>query len=169
MMNGGDQNYIVIDKVAFELAMEIKSRLKDEREKFEELVNVFIDWKAKRVDTTYVDEKVYEILEGHNDLIMRFNNYMHKGNEIKYLMEEEQPPPKKRVTMEDAINFLNKIKAQCQGVDDRVYQSFCHIMKMYYKKNISYKRVIYEVVGIFKDYPELLEGFKHFLPKHVTI
>lgn len=50
MMNGGDQNYIVIDKVAFELAMEIKSRLKDEREKFEELVNVFIDWKAKRFE-----------------------------------------------------------------------------------------------------------------------
>lgn len=42
--------------------------------------------------------------------MLGFNTYMPKGNEIP--IDEDETPPKKTVGVEEAINFVNKIKVK---------------------------------------------------------
>jgi len=65
-----------------------------------------------RIDTAGVIARVKELFKGHRDLILGFNTFLPKGYEITLPLEEEQPPQKKPVEFEEAINFVNKIKVQ---------------------------------------------------------
>lgn len=55
-------------------------------------------------------ERVKDLFKGHRDLILGFNTFLPKGYEITLPLEHEQPPQKKPVEFEEAINFVNKIK-----------------------------------------------------------
>lgn len=55
-------------------------------------------------------ERVKDLFKGHRDLILGFNTFLPKGYEITLPLEDEQPPQKKPVEFEEAINFVNKIK-----------------------------------------------------------
>ena len=61
-----------------------------------------------RIDTEGVIARVKELFKGHNNLIYGFNTFLPKGYEIT--LDDEEPPPKKAVEFEEAINFVNKIK-----------------------------------------------------------
>ena len=50
------------------------------------------------------------MFKGHRDLILGFNTFLPKGYEITLPLEDDQPPQKKPVEFEEAINFVNKIK-----------------------------------------------------------
>lgn len=65
-----------------------------------------------RIDTAGVIARVKELFEGHRDLILGFNTFLPKGYEITLPLEDEQPPAKKPVEFEEAINFVNKIKVR---------------------------------------------------------
>jgi paired amphipathic helix protein Sin3a len=65
-----------------------------------------------RIDTAGVIARVKELFKGHRDLILGFNTFLPKGYEITLPLEEEQPPQKKPVEFEEAINFVNKIKVR---------------------------------------------------------
>lgn len=63
-----------------------------------------------RTDTAGVIARVKELFKGHNNLIFGFNTFLPKGYEIT--LPEDEPPPKKTVEFEEAINFVNKIKVK---------------------------------------------------------
>lgn len=72
------------------------------------IVYVFIY--SCRTDTAGVIARVKELFKGHNNLIFGFNTFLPKGYEIT--LPEDEPPPKKTVEFEEAINFVNKIKVK---------------------------------------------------------
>ncbi|KAK6913176.1 Paired amphipathic helix [Dillenia turbinata] len=141
---------------------EVKEIFQDQREKYDEFLDVMKDFKAQRIDTGGVIARVKELFKGHNNLILGFNTFLPKGYEIT-IPNEEENPPKKMVEFEEAINFVNKIKKRFQN-DDQVYKSFLDILNMYRKEHKSITEVYQEVATLFGNHPDLLEEFTRFLP-----
>ncbi|KAJ7953703.1 Paired amphipathic helix protein Sin3-like [Quillaja saponaria] len=131
MMAGATQKLTTNDALSYLKA--VKDIFQDNREKYEDFLEVMKDFKAQRIDTSGVIARVKELFKGHRDLILGFNTFLPKGFEITLPLEEEQPLQKKPVEFEEAINFVNKIKTRFQG-DDYVYKSFLDILNMYRRK-----------------------------------
>ncbi|OIW10525.1 hypothetical protein TanjilG_15897 [Lupinus angustifolius] len=127
---------------------------------YDEFLEVMKDFKAQRINTTGVIARVRELFKGHREPILGFNAFLPKGYEVTLPLEEDQPPPKKPVEFEEAINF---IKTRFQG-DDRVYKSFLDILNMYRKESRSITEVYQEVAALFQGHSNLLNEFTHFLP-----
>ncbi|XP_061360798.1 paired amphipathic helix protein Sin3-like 4 isoform X1 [Gastrolobium bilobum] len=161
MMNGGAQKLTTNDALSYLKA--VKDIFQDKRDKYDDFLEVMKDFKAQRIDTAGVIARVKDLFKGHRDLILGFNTFLPKGYEITLPLEDEQPPQKKPVEFEEAINFVNKIKTRFQG-DDHVYKSFLDILNMYRKENKSITEVYQEVAALFQDNPDLLDEFTHFLP-----
>ncbi|KAJ4974388.1 hypothetical protein NE237_007562 [Protea cynaroides] len=157
---GGAQKLTTNDALAY--LKSVKDIFQDNREKYDEFLEVMKDFKAQRIDTTGVISRVKELFKGHRDLILGFNTFLPKGYEITLPLEDE-PQPKKPVEFEEAINFVNKIKTRFQN-DDHVYKSFLDVLNMYRKENKSITEVYQEVAALFRDHSDLLEEFTHFLP-----
>nr|KYP33215.1 Paired amphipathic helix protein Sin3 [Cajanus cajan] len=160
-MSGGGQRLTTNDALAYLKA--VKDMFQDKREKYDDFLEVMKDFKAQRIDTTGVIERVKELFKGHKDLILGFNTFLPKGYEITLPLEDEQPTQKKPVEFAEAINFVGKIKNRFQG-NDRVYKSFLDILNMYRKETKSITEVYQEVASLFQDHADLLEEFTHFLP-----
>ncbi|XP_022727045.1 paired amphipathic helix protein Sin3-like 4 isoform X2 [Durio zibethinus] len=158
---GATQKLTTNDALAYLKA--VKDIFQEKREKYDDFLEVMKDFKAQRIDTAGVIARVKELFKGYRDLILGFNTFLPKGYEITLPLEDEQPPQKKPVEFEEAINFVNKIKTRFQG-DDRVYKSFLDILNMYRKENKSITEVYQEVAALFQDHPDLLLEFTHFLP-----
>ncbi|XP_058772365.1 paired amphipathic helix protein Sin3-like 4 [Vicia villosa] len=150
-------------KKAMEFLNELKGRLIED--KFHEFGKALLDCRAKRIEITDFMEKAKKILEGHQDLLLRFNFFMPIGYKFKLPVEVKQSQQKKHVKMEDATSFLNKIRAKFQGVDDHIYKSCIKILIMYYKKHISFTKVCKEITTLLQHHPDLLDEFLNFLPK----
>ncbi|XP_004517035.1 paired amphipathic helix protein Sin3-like 4 isoform X2 [Cicer arietinum] len=161
MMNGGAQKLTTNDALAYLKA--VKDIFQDKKDKYDDFLEVMKDFKAQRIDTAGVIARVKELFEGHRDLILGFNTFLPKGYEITLPLEDEGPHPKKPVEFEEAISFVNKIKARFQD-DDHVYKSFLDILNMYRKENKAINDVYQEVAALFQDHPDLLDEFIHFLP-----
>lgn len=56
-----------------------------------------------------VVERVKELFQGHQDLILGFNTFLPAGYAIKLPLED---PANKAAELKEAINFLNKIKVK---------------------------------------------------------
>ncbi|XVE75149.1 hypothetical protein DITRI_Ditri12bG0072300 [Diplodiscus trichospermus] len=158
---GATQKLTTNDALAYLKA--VKDIFQEKREKYDDFLEVMKDFKAQRIDTAGVIARVKELFKGYRDLILGFNTFLPKGYEITLPLEDEQPPQKKPVEFEEAINFVNKIKTRFQG-DDHVYKSFLDILNMYRKENKSISEVYQEVAALFQDHPDLLLEFTHFLP-----
>ncbi|KAL3640139.1 hypothetical protein CASFOL_015107 [Castilleja foliolosa] len=141
---------------------EVKDMFQDQRDKYDQFLDVMKDFKAQRVDTAGVIGRVKELFNGHPNLILGFNTFLPKGYEIT-LTDEDEAPPKRTVEFEEAISFVNKIKKRFQN-DDHVYKSFLDILNMYRKEHKSITDVYQEVASLFDDQPDLLDEFTRFLP-----
>ncbi|XP_058775171.1 paired amphipathic helix protein Sin3-like 3 [Vicia villosa] len=97
------------------------------------------------------------LTEGHRELLLKFNAYL--PNEFAFT-----PPPRKpKVNLEYARKYLIKVKTRFQD-DHDVYKSFLAIMNMYRKKEKSGEEIQLMVISLFKDQPDLIDGFNEFLP-----
>ena len=80
---------------------------------------------------------------------------------------QQQQPPKQQIDFNKAIQFVNKIKALFPE-DTDVYKKFLEILQTYSKEsrtnNFGIKEVYEQVAQLFKDQPDLLDEFTHFLP-----
>ncbi|KAL8161565.1 hypothetical protein V2J09_013054 [Rumex salicifolius] len=163
MANGGNSTSSVqklTTNDALNYLKAVKDMFHDKKEKYDEFLEVMKDFKAQRIDTAGVIARVKELFKGHRDLILGFNTFLPKGYEI---VLPEEPPVKKPVEFEEAINFVNKIKARFQG-DDHVYKSFLDILNMYRREHKPIEEVYKEVAALFKDHHDLLTEFTNFLP-----
>lgn len=135
----------------------VKDIFQDNREKYDEFLEVMKDFKSQRIDTSGVIMRVKELFKGHRELILGFNTFLPKGYEIKL------PEDKKPVEFQEAISFVNKIKNRFQN-DEHIYKSFLDILNMYRRENKSIHEVYQEVAVLFESHHDLLEEFTHFLP-----
>uniref|UniRef100_A0A1D1YVS6 Paired amphipathic helix protein Sin3-like 3 n=2 Tax=Anthurium amnicola TaxID=1678845 RepID=A0A1D1YVS6_9ARAE len=156
----GTQRLTTNDALAY--LKDVKEIFQDKREKYDEFLEVMKDFKAQRIDTAGVIERVKELFRGHRNLILGFNTFLPKGYEIT-LPPEEEYQQKKPVEFEEAINFVNKIKTRFQ-TDEHVYKSFLDILNMYRKENKGIGEVYQEVALLFQNHQDLLDEFTHFLP-----
>ncbi|GAB4839893.1 hypothetical protein Ancab_020602 [Ancistrocladus abbreviatus] len=141
----------------------VKEKFQDNKDKYEEFLEVMKDFKAQRIDTTGVIARVKDLFKGHRNLILGFNTFLPKGYEITLPPEDEQAPVKRPVDFDEAISFVNKIKARFQN-NDHIYKSFLEILNMYRRESKSISEVYREVAQLFQYHPDLLAEFTHFLP-----
>ncbi|KAK1302225.1 Paired amphipathic helix protein Sin3-like 4 [Acorus calamus] len=158
--NGREQKLTTNDALAYLKA--VKDMFQDQKDKYDEFLEVMKDFKAQRIDTAGVIARVKDLFKGHRDLILGFNTFLPKGYEIT-LPPEDEVPQKKPVEFEEAINFVNKIKTRFQN-DEHVYKAFLDILNMYRKEHKNITDVYQEVAILFRDHNDLLEEFTHFLP-----
>ncbi|EEC78333.1 hypothetical protein OsI_18074 [Oryza sativa Indica Group] len=159
---GPSQNQKLTTNDALLYLKAVKDKFQDKRDKYDEFLEVMRDFKSGRIDTAGVIIRVKTLFNGHHELILGFNAFLPKGFAIKLQDLEKKP-----VDFMEAINFVNKIKARFQQ-EDHVYKSFLGILNMYRLHNKSIQDVYGEVAALFRDYPDLLEEFKHFLPDTST-
>ncbi|GMH19034.1 hypothetical protein Nepgr_020875 [Nepenthes gracilis] len=157
--SGGGQKLTTDD--ALQYLKEVKEMFQDQREKYDQFLEVMKDFKAQRLDTEGVIARVKDLFKGHNNLIYGFNTFLPKGYEIT--LDDDEATPKRVVEFEEAINFVNKIKKRFQN-DDHVYKSFLDILNMYRKEHKNIGEVYDEVSQLFEDHPDLLDEFTRFLP-----
>ncbi|KAL2939201.1 Paired amphipathic helix protein Sin3-like 2 [Bienertia sinuspersici] len=146
---------------ALQYLKEVKEMFQDQREKYDQFLEVMKDFKAQRIDTEGVIGRVKELFKGHNNLIFGFNTFLPKGYEIT--LDDEEPRQKRLLSLKEAINFVNKIKKRFHN-DDQVYKSFLDILNMYRKEHKNISEVYDEVSQLFDDQPDLLDEFTRFLP-----
>ncbi|KAL2344257.1 hypothetical protein Fmac_005542 [Flemingia macrophylla] len=91
----------------------VEERFQDKKEKYDGFLEVLKDFKAQRIDTMGVIQRVKELFKGHEDLILDFNTFLPEGYEISFPLADDQvqPPKMKPVNFAEAINFVGKIKA----------------------------------------------------------
>ncbi|XP_018439632.1 paired amphipathic helix protein Sin3-like 6 isoform X2 [Raphanus sativus] len=129
--------------------------------KYETFLEIMRDFKAQRVDTAGVIDRIKDLFRGYNDLLLGFNTFLPKDHTITLSPEEEKP--KTKVDFKDAISFVTKIKARFGG-DEHAYKSFLDILNMYRKDKKSITDVYKEVTLLFKGHEDLLVEFVNFLP-----
>jgi paired amphipathic helix protein Sin3a len=61
----------------------------EKREKYESFLQIMKDYKAERIDARVVKLRVYELLDGHEDLILRFNTFLPTKYEIKLPLDRD--------------------------------------------------------------------------------
>ncbi|KAG9134469.1 hypothetical protein Leryth_019931 [Lithospermum erythrorhizon] len=141
----------------------VKDIFQDRKDKYDEFIEVMKDFKAQRIDTPGVIQRVKQLFVGHRQLILGFNTFLPKGYQITLAPDEGLPLTKKQVQIDDAFSFVGKIKAKLQG-DNHVFKSFLRILNMYKMENKSISEVYQEVSELFRDHPDLLSEFALFLP-----
>ncbi|KAK1606413.1 hypothetical protein QYE76_030086 [Lolium multiflorum] len=143
----------------------VKEQFQDDRPKYDEFLEVMRDFKSTRIDTAGVIIRVKTLFNGYPELVLGFNTFLPKGYEIKL---QDLHTDKKPVDFTEAIGFVNKIKARFQHEED-VYKAFLGVLNMYRMHNKPIQDVYEEVATLFRDHPDLLEEFKHFLPDTSTV
>ncbi|CAF0785384.1 unnamed protein product [Didymodactylos carnosus] len=68
-----------------------------------------------------------------------------------------------RLKVEDALNYLDKVKNQF-SLQPQVYNQFLDIMKEFKSQSIDTQEVINRVSRLFHGHPDLIVGFNTFLP-----
>ncbi|KAM0834829.1 hypothetical protein ACQ4PT_063342 [Festuca glaucescens] len=142
----------------------VKDKFQDNRAKYDEFLEVMRDFKSTRIDTAGVIIRVKTLFNGYPELILGFNAFLPKGFEIKL---QDLDSDKKPVDFTEAISFVNKIKGRFQH-EEAFYKAFLGILNMYRMHNKPIQDVYEEVATLFRDHPDLLEEFKHFLPDTST-
>ena len=76
-----------------------------------------------------------------------------------------QPHPQqpRRLKLEDAFSYLDKVKLQFQNQPQR-YEDFLDIMRRFKSQSIDTAGVIQCAGNLFRGHPELIVGFNTFLP-----
>ncbi|GFQ01342.1 paired amphipathic helix protein sin3-like 4 [Phtheirospermum japonicum] len=158
-----DMSYLKSVKEAMSYIKNVKETFPD---KYDEFLKIMGDFKAKRIDTSGVQLRVKEIFKGHRDLISGFNTFLPEGYEITLPSKDEPSILRKKPTVEfdEAIGFVNKIKARFQGDDHHVYKAFLHILNAYRKEHKSLREVYQEVSVLFQNNTDLLVELARFLP-----
>ncbi|XP_076902089.1 paired amphipathic helix protein Sin3-like 4 isoform X2 [Bidens hawaiensis] len=158
---GSSQKLTTNDVITY--LQKVKDAFQDKKEKYDEFLKVMNDFKAQRLDTTGVVERVKELFDGNRELILGFNPFLPKGFEITLPRENAQHNVKKPLDLEEAIVFVNKIKMRFQG-QDHVYKYFLDTLNKFKKENKPIKEVHQEVAALLNDQQDLLNEFTNFFP-----
>lgn len=97
---------------------------------------------------------------------IKFNNSNLVGTDANVFPGEQVDRPianpAERTEFDNALSYVNKVKYQSP---EKIYKQFLEIMKTYRFESKSIQEVYAQLAQLFKDAPDLFEGFKHSLPK----
>ncbi|KAI3951075.1 hypothetical protein MKW92_039562 [Papaver armeniacum] len=85
---------------------DVKDMFQDRNDKYDEFLKVLQDFKAQRIDTTGVLALVKDLFKGHRNLILGFNTFLLKINEITLPLDTDESLPKKRVEQERLMDRM---------------------------------------------------------------
>ncbi|XP_050907859.1 paired amphipathic helix protein Sin3-like 5 isoform X5 [Lathyrus oleraceus] len=139
---------------------EIKIAFKDEKHKYHEFLMIMKDFQRRRIDIQSVMAKVKKLLKCHEELLLKFNNFLPDGLEIKPPIKKPKMP---EVNKEKAEKYLCKVKTRFRR-QPHVYDLFLEILSMYKNKDKSLEELYEMVTSLFKDHSDLVNGFIDFLP-----
>ncbi|KAK9905961.1 hypothetical protein WJX75_009654 [Coccomyxa subellipsoidea] len=145
---------------------DVKVKFQDNKEIYDEFLEIMKEFKAQRINTEGVIRRVKTLFKGHKELILGFNTFLPQGYEItmdEVEEEERAQAPKAAVEFDQAINYVNKIKTRF-ATDERVYKAFLEILNLYRKGQKTIGNVYEEVALLFRQHHDLLEEFTYFLP-----
>ncbi|CAL8471863.1 g11405 [Coccomyxa elongata] len=145
---------------------DVKVKFQDNKEIYDEFLEIMKEFKAQRINTEGVIRRVKTLFKGHKELILGFNTFLPQGYEItvdEVDEEERAQAPKAAVEFDQAINYVNKIKTRF-ATDERVYKAFLEILNLYRKGQKTIGNVYEEVALLFRQHHDLLEEFTYFLP-----
>ncbi|KAL5100364.1 hypothetical protein RYX36_004691, partial [Vicia faba] len=159
-IRGSGTKKVIISDDAKTYMNEIKVTFKDEKHKYHEFLMIMKDFQIRRIDIQGVMTRVKKLFKQHKELLLKFNNFLPDGLEIK-------PPTKEtkilEVNKEKAEKYLDKVKTRFRR-QPCIYNSFLDIMSMYKNNNISLKEMCEMVFSLFEHHPDLVNGFINFLP-----
>ncbi|KAI0508130.1 hypothetical protein KFK09_014264 [Dendrobium nobile] len=158
-MDTSEQKLMTSDALAYLKC--VKYLFKDNKEKYNEFLEVMRDFKSQRTNTYGVIMRVQELFKGHRDLILGFSKFLPNGYEIKV------PVEKKLAEFHEAFTFVSKIKSRFEN-DQLTYRSFLDTLEMYRNHTKSSSEVRREVALLFKNHEDLFMEFLHFLPDKST-
>ncbi|EOA39157.1 hypothetical protein CARUB_v10012102mg [Capsella rubella] len=141
------------DALAY-LLKTVKAKYGDQREKYDEFLEILKDFKHQRLDTCGVITRVEELFKGDQELILGFKIT---------LKPEDEHQIRTRLEFLDAVKFVGKVKKRFRG-DDRPYRSFLDILERYKNERRSIGEAYHEVAILFRDHSDLLTEFTHYMP-----
>ncbi|KAG7592817.1 Paired amphipathic helix superfamily [Arabidopsis thaliana x Arabidopsis arenosa] len=111
----------------------VKKAFHDEPAKYEEIIKLLNDLKARRVDAASVIARVEELMKDHLNLLLGFC-----------------------VFLSTKMSFITKLKARFRGDGSHVVDSVLQIMRMYSEGNKSKNDVYQEVGALIQGHGDLL-------------
>eukprot|EP01090_Pellita_catalonica_P004226 TRINITY_DN14064_c0_g1_i1.p1 TRINITY_DN14064_c0_g1~~TRINITY_DN14064_c0_g1_i1.p1 ORF type:complete len:976 (+),score=212.24 TRINITY_DN14064_c0_g1_i1:59-2986(+) len=150
----------------FENALDFLDQVKLQFQSQPEIYNRFLDvmkeFKDGRIDTEGVIARVAEIFKGHNSLVEGFNTFLPLGQKI----EAPDPVAMKQPEFDQARVYVTRIKERFLD-EPEVYKEFLGILHAFHREQRTIKDVYGQVARLFRNEPDLLEEFTHFLPDPV--
>lgn len=159
---------------------------------YNQFLEIMKDFKSGAIDTPEVITRVKSLFRGNDYLIREFNAFLPPGFKI----EPDVEPPRvdlspetsgttgatsqnsqnmnpsgpvqqgDKADLEHARNYVRKIKNRF-ALQPHIYKQFLEILHDYYQAQHSINDVYEEVAELFQSHQDLLEEFRHFLPKSV--
>eukprot|EP00994_Dinema_validum_P003901 NODE_1919_length_810_cov_48.528252_g1518_i0.p1 GENE.NODE_1919_length_810_cov_48.528252_g1518_i0~~NODE_1919_length_810_cov_48.528252_g1518_i0.p1 ORF type:complete len:222 (-),score=33.46 NODE_1919_length_810_cov_48.528252_g1518_i0:80-745(-) len=80
------------------------------------------------------------------------------------LVPPVQPKPEENVLLKEAFTYLNTVR-DTFAENNETYQEFTALLKDFKEKRVEIEYVVGRVKVLFRAHPELLVGFKAFLPE----
>ena len=90
---------------------EVKTRFADKKDVYDTFLEIMKEFKAQRIDTAGVIQRVKKLFKGHRELILGFNTFLPKGYEIELARvsdDEEEPrdaPGKGQFIQKQPVEF----------------------------------------------------------------
>ncbi|KAJ4765389.1 paired amphipathic helix Sin3-like protein [Rhynchospora pubera] len=153
-------------KDALEYLTKVREAFKETPDLYAEFLQIMKDFKSNKIGVHEVKDKVVNLFCGHDDLLLGFNVFLPEEHTIRIptpVPKLVQAPKHLPVNFDEAMSFVNKIKSRF--VDEpSVFNSFLKILNLYKTNHKKCEEIYQEVEPLFKGHPDLLSGFKRFLP-----
>ncbi|RLN80932.1 hypothetical protein BBJ28_00003412 [Nothophytophthora sp. Chile5] len=108
------------------------------------------------------DRQQHPMLEGSPPLVSKKLEGGPDCHDRRSLPNEARPPPyPSDVHLDNALQYLHRVKQQCPP---EIYNQFLDVMKDFKAQTLDTLSAIQRVHTIFKDHPDLIQGFSIFLP-----
>jgi paired amphipathic helix protein Sin3a len=139
----------------------VKDEFQDEIEKYDEFLNIMMDFKAMKIDTSGVIARLKDLFKGHTNLILGFNIFVPKGSKFDYGIDPFG-------VLEEAKAYVHAVKVEFQYEREK-YDEFVKAIKDCKAERIDTKCLAKRVKELFKGHTNLTLGFNNFLPKKYQI
>ncbi|KAJ6826142.1 paired amphipathic helix protein Sin3-like 4 [Iris pallida] len=143
------------------LAVKGVLQLKGKESKFDELIDLMVDYRDHRIHIDRFLTNVRELLKWHPVLIWGFDTFLPEGYKIAPMRTNHL------LVRDEVITFVNKVKERFQD-DQEMYKYFLGVLKKSRSEIESLIDFYEEILFVFEDNYDLLDEFGNFLPDPST-
>lgn len=137
--------------------------------------------------------RISTLFRGRPNLIQGFNTFLPRGYKIECSIDAEeitmstptgthtlvqpgmspnaqqQQEDRNPVAFDHAVNYLAKVRKRYAASDPETYRQFLEIIQTYQKEQRPIQLVYEQVSVLLGGSPDLMEGFKVFLPQTLKV